>query len=123
MEANVAGADEAILLNAAGRVAEGSADNVFVVRHGKLLTPPVIEGALAGITRQTIIDLANTLNIPCKEVALAPYDLYTADECFLTGTGAELIPVASVDGREMNHCNGEITQRLSEAYKQLTGAS
>lgn len=123
MEANVAGADEAILLNAAGRVAEGSADNVFVVRHGELLTPPVIEGALAGITRQTIIDLANTLNIPCKEVALAPYDLYTADECFLTGTGAELIPVASVDGREMSHCNGEITQRLSEAYKQLTGAS
>lgn len=120
MEANVAGADEAILLNAAGRVAEGSADNVFIVKRGELLTPPVIEGALAGITRQTIIDLANSLGLPCRETPIAPYDLFTAEECFLTGTGAELIPVASVDGRVVGEVNGPITLALTKAYTQLT---
>lgn len=120
MEANVAGADEAILLNAAGRVAEGSADNVFIVKGGRLLTPPVIEGALAGITRQVILELAQQLGIPNQETPLAPYDLFTADECFLTGTGAELIPVASVDGRALSEVNGDVTQRLAAAYAHLT---
>ncbi|MDD3530172.1 MAG: branched-chain-amino-acid transaminase [Gallionellaceae bacterium] len=119
MEANRAGADEAILLNDAGRVAEGTADNVFIVRHGRLLTPPPVEGALAGITRATILELAAAAGIPHAEVALAPYDLYTAEECFLTGTGAELIPVAEVDGRAMTHCPGPVYRELEHQFDAL----
>lgn len=124
MEANRAGADEAILLNGAGRVAEGTADNVFIVRHGRLLTPPPVEGALAGITRATVLELAETAGVPHAELPLAPYDLYTADECFLTGTGAELIPVAEVDGRAMASCPGPVYRELSERFAALvTGAA
>lgn len=123
MEANFAGADEAILLNSGGRVAEGSADNVFIVRQETVLTPPSIEGALAGITRQVIMDCARTLSLDLREEALAPYDLYTADECFITGTGAEIIPVASVDGRKMTQCPGPIYQKLEMAFKQVIAAS
>lgn len=123
MEANIAGADEAILLNSAGRVAEGSADNVFIVRQETVLTPPSIEGALAGITRKIIMECAVTLNLNLREDALAPYDLYTADECFITGTGAEIIPVASVDGRMMTRCPGPIYQKLEMAFKQVIAES
>lgn len=119
IEANQAGADEAILLNGAGRVAEGTADNVFIVRHGRLLTPPTVEGALAGITRETVLELAGQAGIPALETALAPYDLYTADECFLTGTGAELIPVAEVDGRRMTACPGPVFRDLARRYTAL----
>lgn len=122
MEATHAGADEAILLNAAGRVAEGSADNVFIVRRGELLTPPVIEGALDGITRQVVLELAEKLGLPHKEMPLAPYDLFTADECFLTGTGAELIPVAEVNGRSMVSCPGPVYRQLAAAFRQLVVA-
>lgn len=118
MEANHAGADEAILLNGAGRVAEGSADNVFVVKHDALITPPVTEGALDGITRGVVIELARELNIPVREIPIAPYDLYTADECFLTGTGAELIPVREVDGRAMTRCPGPLFERINSAFQQ-----
>lgn len=116
IEANQAGADEAILLNAAGRIAEGSADNIFLVRDGALATPPPIEGALAGVTRAVVIELARQLGIPCAETPLAPYDLYNADECFLTGTGAELIPVRLVDGRALGSCPGPVFQRLQRAF-------
>ena len=119
IEANLAGADEAILLNAAGRVAEGTADNVFIVRRGRLLTPPPVEGALAGITREVVLELAGEAGIDAAEAALAPYDLYTADECFLTGTGAELIPVAEVDGREMLACPGPVYRELDRRFKAL----
>lgn len=119
MEATCAGADEAILLNAAGRVAEGSADNIFIVRRGELFTPPVIEGALDGITRQVVLELAQKLGLPHQEVPLAPYDLFTADECFLTGTGAELIPVAEVNGRPVGSCPGPVYQQLATAFRQL----
>lgn len=117
MEASHAGADEAILLNGAGRVAEGSADNIFIVRGGELLTPPVTEGALDGITRQVVLEAAAELHIPHRETPLAPYDLYVADECFLTGTGAELIPVASIDGRSLPHCPGPIFGILQTAFR------
>lgn len=116
MEASQAGADEAILLNAAGRVTEGSADNIFIVRAGRLLTPPVIDGALAGITRSCLLTLARQLGIDCAEQSLAPYDLYTADECFLSGTGAELIPVKSVDQRRVGQCPGPVFTALAQAY-------
>lgn len=117
LEANAAGADEALLLNAQGRVAEGSADNLFVVQDGVLLTPPVIDGALAGITRALILELAREAGIEARETSLAPYDLYTADECFLTGTGAELIPVREVDGRPLEACPGPLFQQLQTAYQ------
>lgn len=123
MEATHAGADEAILLNSAGRIAEGSADNIFIVKHGELLTPPVIEGALDGITRQVVLELAEKLGIKTRETPLAPYDLFTADECFLTGTGAELIPVGQVDGRPIPECPGAIYQRVAAAFKKLVSGT
>lgn len=119
MEATHAGADEAILLNSAGRIAEGSADNIFIVKKGELLTPPVIEGALDGITRQVVLELAEKLGINAREIPLAPYDLFTADECFLTGTGAELIPVGFADGRSIPQCPGPIYAHLAAAFKEL----
>ncbi len=117
MEASQAGADEAIMLNAAGRVAEGTADNVFVARVGELLTPPPSEGCLEGVTRKVVMELAQQAGIAVREAPLAPYDLYTADECFLTGTGAELIPVASVDGRPMGSCPGPLFRDIDRRFK------
>jgi branched-chain amino acid aminotransferase len=119
MEANYAGVEEAILLNDRGNVAEGTADNIFTVQDGQLLTPLVTEGALAGITRDTILELAVQLGIPAKQTVLTPYDLYTADECFLTGTGAKLIPVREIDGRKIQSCPGNIYQQLSVAFTEL----
>lgn len=119
MEANRAGAEEGILLNASGHVAEGTADNVFIVKHGVLVTPPVSDGALDGITRRAVIELAQQLDIRCKEKSLAPYDLYTADECFLSGTGAELIPVREIDGRPLKQCPGDHFTRLQHQFHAL----
>ncbi len=119
MEASNAGAQEAILLNARGHVCEGSADNVFIVRNGTLLTPSVSDGALDGITRRQIISLARQEGIPCEEKTLAPYDLYTADECFLTGTGAELIPVREVDSRPLKQCPGAVFNQLQRVFLLL----
>lgn len=119
MEANYAGVEEAILLNDRGNVAEGTADNIFVVQNGELLTPPATEGALAGITRQTVMELAVELKIPTREAVLTSYDLYTADECFLTGTGAKLIPVREIDGRKIQSCPGEHYHQLSAAFAEL----
>lgn len=117
MEATHAGADEAILLNAQGRVAEASSENVFCVRDGVLKTPPVSEGALDGITRGVVIELARELGVECREIPLAPYDLHTAHECFLTGTGAELIPVRAIDGRVLPVCPGPVFERLLQAFR------
>lgn len=119
MEANYAGAEEAILLNDRGNVAEGTADNLFIVQDKVLLTPPVTEGALAGITRQSVLELAEQTGIPAKEAILTPYDLYCAQECFLTGTGAKLIPVKAIDGRPVASCPGKVYQRLSSAFTDL----
>ncbi|HVL01982.1 MAG TPA: branched-chain-amino-acid transaminase [Dongiaceae bacterium] len=116
IEANQAGMDEAILLNRNGHVAEGTADNIFVVRDGVLLTPPVSDGALEGITRNLIIELALKNGVPLREQSLAPYDLHTADEVFLTGTGAELIPVREIDGRAMTQCPGQRFRQLQELF-------
>ena len=117
-EAAAAGADEAILLNLAGRIAEGSADNVFIVKDGLVKTPPTSEGALDGITRQAILDLCGARNIPAIETPLATTDLYTADEIFLTGTGAELIPVARVSGKKIPD-KRPVFEALSLAFKAL----
>lgn len=119
VEANYAGVEEAILLNDRGCVAEGTADNLFIVSDGVLLTPPATEGALAGITRQTVLELAVANGIPAREAILTPYDLYNADECFLTGTGAKLIPVREIDGRKMAECPGTYYQQLTQAFSTL----
>lgn len=116
LEARHAGADEAIMLNIEGNVAEGAVNNVFVVKNGRLLTPPTRDGALAGVTRATVLQLAQGCNIPAEEKSLTPYDLYTADECFLTGTGVELVPVREVDGRVVNACPGPVFGRLQQAF-------
>lgn len=119
MEASEARADEAILLNAAGHVTEGSADNIFIVRNRTLLTPPAIDGALEGITREAVLQLAAVLHVPARETSLSPHDLYTADECFLTGTGAELIPVAEIDGHPMRTCPGPVYTALEQTFRAL----
>jgi len=117
IEANRSGAEEALMLNQQGYVAEGSADNVFIVRRGELLTPPTSDGALAGITRGVVLDLARDAGIPVREATLAPYDIYTADECFLTGTGAELIPVREVDGRALPQCPGPMFEQITDLFR------
>ncbi|MBI3898311.1 MAG: branched-chain-amino-acid transaminase [Gammaproteobacteria bacterium] len=119
LEAVNAAADEAILLNAAGRVTEGSVDNVFIVRAGELLTPPVSDGALDGVTRDAVLKLAPSLGLPARATSLTPYDLYTADECFLTGTAAELIPVREIDARPLRACPGPVYEQIGAAFKKL----
>lgn len=112
MEANHAHADEAILLNAQGYVTEGSTDNIFIVSNKKILTPPVTDGALEGITRELVFEIAAEQGFCCQEKTLSPYDLYTADECFLTGTAIELVPVSEIDGRQLPSCPGALFKEL-----------
>ncbi len=120
IDANRAGAQEAIMLNAEGFVGECSADNLFVVKHGTLLTPSPQDGALEGITRGALLELAGEARIPAREKRLTRYDVYTADECFLSGTGAEVMPIAEVDGRKIGTATpGPVTKRLSEAFHAL----
>lgn len=115
VEAIKSGYDEAILLNEHGRVAEGSGENIFVVKDGTLLTPPLAEGVLKGITREAIIDFASDLDIPFAETSLLRQDLYTADEAFYTGTAAEVVPIRSVDEREIG-APGPITKQLQDLF-------
>ena len=96
IEATQAGCDEALMLNTEGYVSEGSVDNIFIVVDGVLKTPPLEDGMLEGITRAVVIDVATAAGIPCEQVSLRVSDLQQADECFLTGTGAELIPVRQI---------------------------
>ncbi len=107
------------MLNNEGYVAEGSADNVFILRKGVLLTPPGYIGALEGITRNAIVDLALDMGYEVKEEPFTRHDVYTADEVFLTGTAAEVIAVVKVDGREIGEGKpGPETQRLLKAFRQ-----
>ena len=111
IEANNGGCEEAIMLNAEGFVSECTGDNVFIVKAGQMFTPPLSAGALYGITRSVVIDLAKESGIAVGEPNLTRYDLFNADECFLTGTGAELIPVVKIDGRVIGSGKpGAITQ-------------
>lgn len=121
IEANNAGVEEAVMLNAEGYVAECTADNIFIVKEGKLMTPPLSAGALYGITRGTVMDLARAAGADVSEPNLTRYDLFNADECFLTGTGAEIIPVTKIDGRVIGDGKpGRFTRELVEAYHALT---
>jgi branched-chain amino acid aminotransferase len=120
IDAQQAGAHEAIMLNTQGFIAECSADNLFVVRNGQLLTPSPQDGALEGITRGVILELAGEARVPAAEAHLTRYDLYVADEAFVTGTGAELMPVTSADGRAIADAKpGPITARLTQAFHAL----
>jgi len=119
LEATRAGADEAIMLNAGGFVTEGSTDNVFVVRGGELVTPPVSDGALDGITRAALLEIAAAAGIPAREASLTAYDLRAADEALLCGTGIELCPVRSVDGRALPACPGPVFERLLAGFRAL----
>ena len=118
IEANHAGADEALMLNANGFIAEGSADNVFIVQGNHLITPPSTDGALAGITRQVILALAHDAGLQPMEKSIGAYDVYNADACFLTGTGAELIPVRSVDGRALKSCPSKAFEKLASLFQE-----
>ena len=121
IEAVQAGTVEALMLNGEGFVAECTGDNVFIIRHGKLVTPPVSAGALNGITRTVVLELAAQLGLPASEANMTRYDVMTAEECFLTGSAAEIVPVASLDGRIIGTGQpGAVTLQLSQEFRNLT---
>jgi branched-chain amino acid aminotransferase len=120
LEANQAGVDEALMLNDQGYVTEGSADNIFIVKNGVIYTPPVYLGALEGITRNAIIDVARAKGFEVRETPFTRHDVYVADEVFLTGTAVEVIAVIEVDRRVINGGKpGEITNQLLEEFRQI----
>ena len=119
IEAKQFGALEAIMLNDQGYIAECTADNIFTVHKGEIFTPAASQGALKGITRGTIFDIAKELNVPMREMDMTRYDVWVADECFLTGTGAEVIPVTKLDGREIGTGKpGPITQKVLTSFRR-----
>jgi len=121
IEANLAGADEALMLNDAGNVAECTADNIFVIKRGQIFTPPIAASALRGITRLVVFEMAAELGIKITEADITRHDVFIADECFLTGTAAEIIPVIKADGRLIgNGKPGPISARMIARFRQLT---
>ncbi len=122
LEGMNAGCAEAIMLNQHGDVAECTADNIFVVKTGELRTPAIDAGILVGITRGIVIDLATRENIPVAETCVTRYDLYTADECFITGSAAEIVPIIAIDDRTIGLGKpGPITRRMISAFQELIG--
>ena len=120
MEGLQAGCVEALMLNHKGELAECTGDNIFLVRDGRLLTPPIDAGILEGITRNAVIELAAQMGIACDQIPLTRHDVFIADECFLTGTAAEVIPVVKLDKRPIGGGSvGPVTQQLSAAFKKL----
>ncbi|HEV2948350.1 MAG TPA: branched-chain-amino-acid transaminase [Gemmataceae bacterium] len=120
MEAIQAGCLEALMLNHEGQVAECTGDNIFIVKRGVLKTPPTDAGILEGVTRNTVMELARAANLPVEESSLTRLDVHTSDECFLTGTAAEVIPVVKCDGRQIGSGKpGPITKQLRERFHQI----
>lgn len=121
LESLEAGAGEALMLNKDGYVAECAGDNIFILKDNVLLTPPANAGILIGITRNVVMELAAKKGIQVKEYLMTRYDVYIADECFLTGTAAEIIPVVKIDGRVIgNGKPGKVTLELLQWYRDLT---
>ncbi|MCX7825245.1 MAG: branched-chain-amino-acid transaminase [Verrucomicrobiae bacterium] len=121
IEASNAGADEGLMLNAQGYVAECTGDNIFTLKGNLLQTPPISAGALGGITRAVAMDLAAGLGLKMREAEMTRYDIFAADECFLTGTAAEIVPVVWLDGRQIgNGKPGPITTEMMRRYRELT---
>lgn len=119
-EARLRGADEALILNSVGSVAEAAVANVFAFRRGKLLTPPATDGALEGVTRGCVIELAAGLGIPAEERSLTRMDLLSADEVLLSGTGARVVGVRSLDGAEIGvRAPGPVTEKLAAAFAEI----
>jgi branched-chain amino acid aminotransferase len=124
IEAVNGGCEEALMLNAEGYVAECTGDNIFIAAGGQLLTPPLSAGALYGITRGTVMALAREGGLAVSETNLTRYDLFNAEECFLTGTGAEIIAVVKIDGRVIGAGKpGPVTEKLIAQYRALTKTS
>jgi branched-chain amino acid aminotransferase len=118
-----AGCMEALMLNHKGEVAECTGDNIFIVSRGAVITPPLDAGILEGVTRDAVMDLARSIDIPVRELPLTRHDVYIADECFLTGSAAEVIPVVKVDSRVIGDGKpGPLTRNLIERFHQLTRA-
>src|SRR5213076_403486 len=121
IEANLAGADEALMLNDAGNVAECTADNVFIVKRGQIFTPPITAGALRGITRGIVFEIAAELGIKISEADISRHDVFIADECLLSGTAAEVIPVIKADGRVIGTGKpGPISLRMIARFREIT---
>ncbi|QEG41746.1 branched-chain-amino-acid transaminase [Roseimaritima ulvae] len=115
-----AGCVEALMLNHKGEVAECTGDNIFIVRRGVLMTPPIDAGILEGITRNVVLELAQQNSIAISEIPFTRHDIFVADECFLTGSAAEVIPVVKLDGRPIGAgVPGKVTNQLIEAFKKL----
>jgi branched-chain amino acid aminotransferase len=124
VEALQAGAEEGLILNDLGLVAECTGDNVFVIRDGFITTPPITAGALPGITRAAVIDIAKELGIPLAERDLSRHDIYTCDECFLTGTAAEVIAATKLDQRVLGTGKpGPITQKIIARFREIVGTT
>ncbi|PDO10265.1 MAG: branched-chain-amino-acid transaminase [Candidatus Reconcilbacillus cellulovorans] len=120
IQANLADVGEAIMVNAQGFVAEGSSDNIFIVKRGVVYTPPTWCGALEGITRRAIMEICGRIGIPLREEPFTMHDVYVADEVFFTGTAAEVIPVREVDGRTIGEGKaGPITTRLLQEFRKI----
>lgn len=124
IEGKQAGAEEVLMLNADGYVVECTGDNIFWIKNETLVTPPVHMGILEGVTRNSVISLARDAGIHVEERVFTRHDLYIADECFLTGTAAEVIPVVKIDRRAIGDGQpGKITQRLTSAFRQYANSS
>jgi branched-chain amino acid aminotransferase len=123
IEANMVNAGEGLMLNIEGYVAECTGDNIFIIKNGRILTPPGYAGILEGITRATVMDIAREAGVEVIETMMTLFDVYTADECFLTGTAAEVIPVVNVDGRMIGDGKpGDLTNRLIKAFRAFTAS-
>lgn len=124
IEAQQAGAGEGLMLNEQGYVAECTGDNIFIVKNGRISTPPISSGALAGVTRAVVFELAAEMGFAISEPQMTRYDIFTADECFLTGTAAEVIPAVKLDSRIIGSGQpGPVTRSLIEKFHQLTATS
>ena len=124
IEAQNAGAGEGLMLNEQGFVSECTGDNIFIIKNGVITTPPISSGALAGVTRSVVFDLASEFGIPIHEPMMTRYDIFTADECFLTGTAAEVIPAVKLDTRLIGDGKpGPITRRLITRFRELTAST
>ena len=120
IEGTDVGCEEALMLNHKGDISECTGDNIFIVKRGVLKTPPPDAGILEGITRNCVIQLAEQANIPVQQVTLQRHDVYTADECFLTGTAAEVIAVVGIDGRTIGAgVPGPLTQELRQKFQKF----
>lgn len=124
IEALNAGAGEGLMLNEQGFVSECTGDNIFIVKNGVISTPPIAAGALAGVTRAVVFELAAEFGVPIREPMMTRYDVFTADECFLTGTAAEIIPAVKLDTRPIGDgAPGPLTRRLIGRFRELTATT